>query len=103
MVEAAVLLEVVPEGEKLTIEVTNVVPAHEFPAVDDRVAEVALVNGQTGEVLWQEAVTVQADSTTRLSVERPVAEHGFSIELRFYPGPALWPDRYYVLQSLGLP
>jgi len=96
-------MAVVESGEQLAVEVTNVVQDHKFPASDHRSAVIVVIGKNADAVLSEIAVKVPPDSTSRNLLSATDLGKAASIELRFYPSRATWPERYYVIEHLELP
>jgi hypothetical protein len=102
-VRSAVVMASVESSEQLAVEVTNLVQDHKFPASDHRYAVIVVIGKNADEVLSEDAVKVPPGSTSRILLSATDLGKAASIELRFYPSRATWPERYYVIEHLELP
>lgn len=102
-VASAVILKVAESSELPAVELTNLVPAHPFPVFDRRKAILALVETESGKVLWETSVRVEPDSSATVAIERPPEVPGKQmVQLRYYLDRGFWPDRYHMLTEVEL-
>ncbi|MFH1069091.1 MAG: multiheme c-type cytochrome [Candidatus Glassbacteria bacterium] len=99
----AVSLTVRGGGESLWVEVANLVPAHQFPANSHRSAEIVLMDESGREPSWRQSLTLAADSTANFAVKAAGGPGSAWFELRYFPGPAVWPDSFVVVRRAPLP
>jgi hypothetical protein len=94
MIGSGLAMEVEPGGNSLRVEVANLVDAHHVPITGQHRLEVAL-SRSSGRPMQREPVKLEAGGQVELTLPRAGAA---VVELRFYPGPEVWPDSFYVIQ-----
>lgn len=103
LVSSALSLEVSITDEDLSVNITNMVYAHKFPATDHRKVVLALVDGTGRKIVWEEPVAIPASSTVSYRIKKPAVPRGFSLQLRYYPAPEVGSEEFLVIgtHSLG--